>query len=514
MKEMKNINNWINKNFDKLGYLVLALFFVVFHAILYLRMDLIIDSDLSSEMVYAKLCAQENALLTNSWFYSTELKIFSMNIVLTPLFKVLNNWKMVRLLGTVICNLLIVLSFLYLGKKFKLKYLGWLSLLAVGSISEEYYRFITSSMCYSVFVVSAMFCLGLMVKLYDERQNKICWFVLAVLVFLTSLNGMRMVVIFSLPVFVSAILLWLYYRFISRGSSMDNIQFILKMSLFVLIVSTVGYLVNVLILSKIYVFESYTSINFGLNFSRLSEVILGWLSVFGMEPAIYFTNIKFLMMPLFIGMVVLIFASIAIVVAGKKYNLAEKFVGLTFLMSCCAVSGVFVISDQYFVPRYLLPSFALYAIVIAIFLNKADFKINKLIVLCCILFVSINSASLSISYGNSKNNELKEVIDILEEDKINKVYASFWEGNVLTELAGGEIEAYVLEKDTHSINRWLQKQEHFNNPEIAGKVYLVFEEKYKRDLSEGSDEYIVYQGDEIVMYCFESYSQMLSYFVV
>lgn len=57
MKEMKNINNWINKNFDKLGYLVLALFFVVFHVILYLRMDLIIDSDLSSEMVYAKLCA-------------------------------------------------------------------------------------------------------------------------------------------------------------------------------------------------------------------------------------------------------------------------------------------------------------------------------------------------------------------------------------------------------------------------------------------------------------------------
>ena len=295
---------------------------------------------------------------------------------------------------------------------------------------------------------------------------------------------------------------------------MDNLQFILKMSLFVLIVSTVGYLVNVLILSKIYVFESYTSINFGLNFSRLSEVILGWLSVFGMEPAIYFTNIKFLMMPLFIGMVVLIFASIAIVVAGKKYNQAEKFVGLTFLMSCCAVSVVFVISDQYFVPRYLLPSFALYAIVIAICLNKADFKINKLIVLCCILFVSVNSASLSISYGNCKNNELKEVIEILEEDRVNKVYTSFWEGNVLTELAGGEIEAYVLEKDTHSINRWLQKQEHFNNPEIAGKVYLVFEEKYKRDLSEGSDEYIVYQGDEIVMYCFESYSQMLSYFVV
>ena len=116
-------------------------------------MYLIIDSDLSSEMVYAKLCAHENALLTNSWFYSTELKIFSMNIVLTPLFKVLNNWKMVRILGTVICNLLIVLSFLYLGKKFKLKYLGWLSLLVVGSISEEYYRFITSSMCYSVFVV-------------------------------------------------------------------------------------------------------------------------------------------------------------------------------------------------------------------------------------------------------------------------------------------------------------------------------------------------------------------------
>ena len=511
---MENIKNWFNKNFDKLGYLALVMFFVVFHLILFLRMDLIIDSDLSSEMVYAKLCAQENTLLTNSWFYSTELRIFSMNIVLIPLFGVFNNWKVIRLLGTAICNFLIVLSFIYLGKKFRLKYLGWLSILVVGSISEEYYRFITSSMCYSVFIVSALFSLGLMVKLSDDRYNKIYWIALELLVFLTSLNGMRTVVIFSLPVFVSAILLWLYYRFIGRERSLDKLQLILKMSFIVLIVSAAGYLINVLVLSKIYVFESYTGIDIELNFGRLSEVVLGWLSVFGMEPAVYFTNIKFIMMPLFIGLVALIFMSIVIVISSKKYSLMEKFVGLTFLMSCCAVSAVFIISNQYFAPRYLLTSFALYAIVIALCLNKADLKINKLIVLCCVLFVSVNSASLSISYGNSKNNEIKDVIDILKEDEINKVYTSFWEGNVLTELAGGEIEAYVLEKDTHNINRWLQKQEHYNNPEIAGKVYLVFEEKYKRDLSIDSNEYIVYQGNEIVMYCFENYNQMISYFVV
>lgn len=512
---MKKFKDWIVNNFDKIGYFVMAAYFIVFHVILYLRMDMIIDSDLSSEMVYAQLCANENALLTNSWFYSTELKVFSMNIVLTPLFKFLGNWKLIRLIGTVICNGLIVAGFIYLGKQLKLKYLGWLSILVVGSVSEEYYRFITSSMCYSVFIISSLFSLALIVKLYDNHKNTPAWFLLGLLTFLTSLNGMRMLVVFSLPVFVSAGLLWLFNHFVVKNdNNKGDLVFVLKMAVFVLLISLAGYLVNVEVLSKIYVFESYTNINFGLDFSRLSEVIYGWLKVFGLVPAMYFTSIKYLMMALFVGFVLMIFASIVIVITGKKYNLKERFIALTFLMSCCAISAVFVISDQYYVPRYLLPSFALYGIVIAICLNKTDFKFNKIIVCLLAGFVSINSASLSLTYGNNKNLELKEAIEILNSDDIDKIYASFWEGNVLTELCNGEIETYVLEKDTHKINRWLQKQDHYNNSVIDGKVYLVFDEKYKRDLSSTADEFIVYQGDEVVMYCFDSYEQMISQFVV
>ena len=46
-----------------------------------------IDADNSSEMVLAKLLAEEKTFLSTNWFYSTELRVLNTQLVLSMLFR-------------------------------------------------------------------------------------------------------------------------------------------------------------------------------------------------------------------------------------------------------------------------------------------------------------------------------------------------------------------------------------------------------------------------------------------
>lgn len=59
-----------------------------------------IDSDMSSELVLARLLADEGSLISKNWFYSTELRVLNTQLVFMPLFLVFDNWHTVRVLGT------------------------------------------------------------------------------------------------------------------------------------------------------------------------------------------------------------------------------------------------------------------------------------------------------------------------------------------------------------------------------------------------------------------------------
>lgn len=64
---------------------------------------LFIDADMSSELVLAKLLSEEGGILSKSWYYSTELRILNTQLIFAPLFAVIDDWSLVRAIGTAIC---------------------------------------------------------------------------------------------------------------------------------------------------------------------------------------------------------------------------------------------------------------------------------------------------------------------------------------------------------------------------------------------------------------------------
>ena len=77
----------------------------------------LLDADASSELVLAKHLADTRQLLSRDWVYSTELRVFQMQLVFAPLMLFLDSWRLVRFLGTMILQNLYVLSFVYMARK-------------------------------------------------------------------------------------------------------------------------------------------------------------------------------------------------------------------------------------------------------------------------------------------------------------------------------------------------------------------------------------------------------------
>lgn len=90
----------------------------------------------------------------------------------------------------------------------------------------------------------------------------------------------------------------------------------------------------------------------------------------------------------------------------------------------------------------------------------------------CFLAVSVGSSIRYFSSGYRTNPHLAEVCDWLEDEGYTQGYATFWNGNVLTEWSDGQIEVWVTNDfNTLEPYEWLQKTSHAQPPE--GPVFLL-----------------------------------------
>ena len=85
----------IKKNKSKLFVAFFVLNFIVVIYLIINKINLIIWSDDSAELILGKLLSDSNRILTSEWKYSSELRLFNY-VLLTPiLFKFTNNWYVV-----------------------------------------------------------------------------------------------------------------------------------------------------------------------------------------------------------------------------------------------------------------------------------------------------------------------------------------------------------------------------------------------------------------------------------
>ena len=78
--------------------------------------DNLMHSDTTAEVILSKLLADENKLVTTSWFYSTEIRIVYSQLLMVPLFKIFDSYRLVKFLSVFIFYILMLWAYFFVCK--------------------------------------------------------------------------------------------------------------------------------------------------------------------------------------------------------------------------------------------------------------------------------------------------------------------------------------------------------------------------------------------------------------
>lgn len=532
------------------AFLILLVFMAV-------RIDNLLDQDISTQLVYSRLLRDEHAILSKNWYYATELRVLGYNLIFEPLFFLFSNWRIVRILGQALWYLVLLASIWYFCGKIGLrKYYGLIATAFIIPYSEQYFCYFLCNINYIPFLSISFISMGMMFDFAHcdrKRKRTVLLALSGLLAFGAGLGGSRQLYTTYAPLFLAAAAYFLLKGtglegfFAAKKKKSEEYSF-LVIAASGLVFNLAGYLVNNTLLASIYDFRSYdTAFWTGFQGEKLGEVISGLFQNLGMLSGnedlrfaagrvFSFAAVHSAMCFLLAGLSV--FAVCRVLKRRKEVRFETVLLGL-FLLSSFLISVVlFGFTTQYYWPRFdLLWTVFLYPF-LALYFAEVDMRHSyaRIAVVVLIVGIGICSADSYKNYAEKDNTgELKNIINVLRANGYKNGYAPFHPGGMITELSNGEIEIWYWINgmiagdigDADNIIRWAQKKSHYyEHP--SGKVFWVFKKDEAQKFSlpiRAGDDFVIYRSSEelnrgildpekkrmeYVVYGFNSYDEMYS----
>lgn len=516
---LKKKNTWI----PALAFLIVC--YAMACAYMALYGNNILDADMSSELVLAKLLSDEGSIISKNWYYSTELRVLNTQLVFAPLFAITDNWLVVRSVGTAILLAILVLCYLFMARSM---HFLWADTFVTAGIlllplSNSYTYSVLTGIYYVPHICISFVLFGLICRYVEDTRHRIlnCVFV-AVLAFVSGLGGVRQLFVFTIPAALAAALLWVKGRLNSANTKKDDRFFVV--CALALISSGIGYIVNKKVLAGIYHFADYGENQYRTTFQSFSTdglqfCINSVMELFGYHQGDLFSLLVIYNLLFALILAVSYFALRTVLKKVKRDDNYPVFVAavyfcVAFIMLC----ALFCFTDIERVVRYFVPVVVFLIPIIAYACIRCKEPLGQkprnafvaffmtLLVLC-----SVNTYRNSGKYDT--NSELKEIISVALDEGYTQGCSSFWSGNEITELSNGKIEMWLIGGEVgdaiihpyylDKAYEWLQSTEHSTAlPE--GRFFLL--------LSTLDLKYIdldiepVYSTASFKLYGFDSYA--------
>lgn len=519
-----------------------------------------LNSDLSSEMVLSKYLADQNAVLTTGWYYSTELRVLYIQLVLIPLFKLFHDWTFIRACAVLITNAILCGGYIFMMRQTKIRgnWIAFSTLFFLLPVSWTSFSLISYGMFYVFNVAFLFFYLGLSVKLDRKKAAKgPGYFVLltlyCILAVLGGLCGVRYLIMVVAPLALTLI----YDTFshnrrqretlpMSAGHASGShviLRFIQQHSAILcgLVLMMVGVAVNNFYLLKVYHVGGVPlqTENPGDNITTiLPQTISLILSFLGYTPGVSlfsFSGIHNLIVIVFGAWLCYAVVKRLIIDLRKKApgSLQTKLktdsrrILLFFVISIliCVVSMLITNLDDY--ARYLFLSFIFVVPVLAAFLDNQTTRRRQAVLATVLSVFMLGSCALyfqpiwshSPLYTNLSNQ--LECVNFLAANDDTYGYATYWNANNTTELSNGQITLVgIAAIDTSpgaadiaydKFYPWLTRVDYGRPGYHTGKSFLLLtSDEYAKCedaplLSQGT---VTYDKDGYVVIVFSSDSQL------
>ena len=482
----------------------------------------LLDSDMASEMVLAAQLNREGGILSANWYYSTELRVFCQQLLFKlGLWAFPHNWHAARTLAQAILSALTAVSALYFfyGASLR-KSAPWLAgaLLCPFGFWQLFHCVFGGF--YFVHMIFVMLSMGLVLRLAGRigpvRRTVLRGVLLAALAFAAGLNGVRILMNLYAPLAAAALvlLLWRWNRApLHRPREVPQVRFAAA-SLWAAVWSLAGYGINAGVLAARYTFSDQGQRGWtALDPSRLLTTWADFLALFGYpgdrgsrdytDPVPLFSTVGLLGAVSLVIALVLIASTVNLIRRRKELSFAHGAVLAVFL-SCLAVDGMAFafLNDMIGINgSYWLPVVPLALAVLGV--EGSTFPLRRglprrglaLGFAAAFVCVSVSTTLHFVQDPPRGDPHLETVCDWLVDNGYTRGYATFWYGNVLTELSDGKLEVWTVDDMTRmNLHEWLQDAAHKEQPE--GEVFLLIDPTVAREnLAYKDRARVVYEDD-------------------
>ncbi len=511
----------MTKKIGRFGpYMALALTLLLLLGLNLFYQDHWLDSDMAAEMIFSRLLAEQGRLFaTPDWYYSTEFRVLYTQLIMTPLFHILGNWHVIRVITNLIFYGLMLASYFYFMKPLKVSR----SLTVLSScvlllpFSETMMTHMQIGNTYMAHVILVLWFFGMFLRLAGGKgtglKRTLLSAVYICLGIVCGVSGVRYLLALQCPLFLTSF-------FFLPGSeafpafraepSRKNWKRLLKSreirillySLLGLAASVIGYGVNAAFLSKHYVFQTYGATNFiaiyqGELFDRIQNALGSLLMLFGYIPEKSFLSLRGVVtMASFLLLGLLVYAAVKCRRRESRDGF-RLFVTLFLIVSFLLNIFVFIFTTSTMVPRYYLTIFIFALPVLCFCLESEPLPLDRFLIV--ILFAGcllLGTAKTVFSFlSTDKNEDKRQVAAFLAENDYDFGFASYTNGNIVTELTGGTVEiANINNPKALQYFRWSSPVKYYEDGYHTGPVFLLLTaEEYE----EYADAEAVLQGRQI-----------------
>ena len=511
---------WSNRLYYILSYTIFSCLFIMFIYFLNQRIDYLLNSDMSSEMILSEIIAGSGKLLNHDWYYSTEIRFFYIQLFTVPFFYFTSNWHLIRVIATIIIVCIFMASLFFLMYSLNQhRFFPIIASLLILPVSFKYYEYVIYGLYYTPNIILELNIIAIMF-IISKTQNKNKKIILIVVTLLLSLiaglSGLRNLINIFVPLGIASLITFLINL---KSEHFKKCKDFFILTTLVCAVGCVGNVINYFFLTKSFELSrfGYTSeFDFTLNKDGLRNVLQGFFNVLGF-------NINNIYLEIVLTLVLIAIFAVAFI---KYFNLSldEKLLAITLLSALVIYVIIQTFTNIIFMPAYLIPiAMLFFFIVVAILKNLKKTKISKHIIIClsCALCLcSVISSSINYVKLFKIDNTLmqRDVLSIVLEEDCYEGYATFWNGNILTELSDGKVRVRHFEPhayyETNIDNnyKWLQ-QKSFIERKPEGKVFVLFTTDEYENFSLADyfidDTYLVESNESYKLYIYSSYDEMI-----
>lgn len=515
-----------------------------------------LDSDMAAEMIFSRLLADEGHFFaTPDWYYSTEFRFLYTHWLMVPLFWITDNWHVIRMVTNLISYVLVLASYAYFMKPLGVKreLVAASSAILLLPFSETMMTHMAMGNTYLFHVIIVFWFFGLYLRLVGvgqmkesvgtgagERTGRLRRIVRIVLftalALVCGVSGVRYLLALQCPLVLAAFVYCLKSEEFQTlrqtfgekdGSARTAWRAVLTSrsvryfgwGLAGLLGAIVGYGINVLYVSRAYVFQTYGATNFiavyqGVLTERLQNAIGCLLMLFGYIPDKGVLSLRGLVtIAAFVMLAIFAYAAYRVLhgVHGEDASRGERyFIALFLAVSFALNFFVFVFTTSTMVPRYYITTWIFAVAVLCFYLEQREPRLDRTVVAviltACLLLAT---AKTTLSYLTVDKNETKRpVAEFLTENGYTFGYATYNNANIITELTNGAVEiANISGPDTLTYFKWSSPARYYEDGYAEGVVFLLLTADEAAEYADAASVQageIVYDDGNYIVLTYES----------